>query len=268
MRPFLKWAGGKYRIVERIKDVLPEGERLVEPFVGSGTVFLNTDFPQYLLADINNDLIVLYQVLQERGSHFIDYCESFFSPKSNSKDKYYEHRETFNKTSDPILKSALFLYLNRHCFNGLCRYNAKGEFNVPFGRYKKPYFPRREMHFFYEKAQVATFVCDDFESVMDSLVPGDVVYCDPPYVPLSDTANFTSYSAGKFNSAQQAKLARLAEELAQKGIPVIISNHETTFTKNEYEEASIIFFKVQRHISCNGGKRNKANELLAIFGVE
>ena len=236
MRPFLKWAGGKYRIVDRIKEVLPEGERLVEPFVGSGTVFLNTDFPQYLLADINNDLIVLYRVLQERGSHFIDYCESFFSPKSNSKDKYYEHRETFNKTSDPILKSALFLYLNRHCFNGLCRYNSKGEFNVPFGRYKRPYFPRREMKFFYEKSQVATFVCVDFESVMGSLVPGDVVYCDPPYVPLSDTANFTSYSAGKFNSEQQAKLARLAEELAQKGIPVIISNHETTFTKSEYEK--------------------------------
>lgn len=267
MRPFLKWAGGKYRIVDRIKEVLPEGRRLVEPFVGSGTVFLNTDFQNYLLADINSDLIILYQVLQEQGLKFIDYCEKFFSPENNSKENFYEYRETFNNTSDKVLKSALFLYLNRHCFNGLCRYNSKGEFNVPFGRYKKPYFPRREMEFFHEKSKVVNFICADFEEIMSSLAPGDVVYCDPPYVPLSDTANFTSYSAEKFNQEQQAILTRLAENLAEKGVPVIISNHETKFTLSQYQKASIISFRVQRHISCNGAKRDKANELLAIFKV-
>lgn len=267
MRPFLKWAGGKYRLIERIKEVLPAGQRLVEPFVGSGAVFLNTDYPEYLLSDVNEDLICLYRTLQTGGVDFVEYCATFFVPEHNAKAPFYEFRTLFNETADTTLKSALFLYLNRHGFNGLCRYNAKGGFNVPFGRYKRPYFPRKEMLFFQQKSQQATFIVEDFETVMISLEPGDVVYCDPPYVPLSETANFTSYSSGKFGIEQQTKLARLAEQLAQKEIPVIISNHNTPFTKREYQQAAISTFQIQRHISCNGENRKKADELLAVFGV-
>lgn len=266
MRPFLKWAGGKYRLVEQIKEVLPPGKRLVEPFVGSGAVFLNTDYPHYLLSDVNKDLIALYQTLQAGGAAFVDYCETFFVPENNEKEKFYEYRALFNTTTDVALKSALFLYLNRHGFNGLCRYNSKGEFNVPFGRYKKPYFPRQEMLFFNEKAERASFIVRNFETVMDSLFAGDVVYCDPPYVPISDTANFTSYSAGRFGREEQIKLARLAEKLAQNCIPVVISNHDTSFTKHQYQKATIKTFQVQRHISRDGENRQKANELLAVFG--
>ncbi len=267
MRPFLKWAGGKYRIIDRIKATIPNGTRLVEPFVGSGTLFLNTEFDQYLLADINNDLINLYKIIQKEGLDFIDYSEEFFSHENNTKEKFYTHRNLFNTTDELRLKSALFLYLNRHCFNGLCRYNSKGEFNVPFGRYKKPYFPRKEMSYFFEKSQNAEFVCTDFEELMISLTVGDVVYCDPPYVPLSETANFASYSASKFNFTHQIRLARIAEELAEKNIPVLISNHETEFTIQEYQNAEITSFKVQRCISSNGAKREKSSELLALFGA-
>ncbi|MBV7331134.1 Dam family site-specific DNA-(adenine-N6)-methyltransferase [Chloroflexi bacterium TSY] len=265
MKPFLKWAGNKYQIVERIRDVLPTGRRLVEPFVGSGAVFLNTDYPDYLLTDANGDLINLYLQLQAEKKDFVDYCRQFFVPDHNQKDAFYHFRTEFNMTEDIRYKSALFVYLNKHCFNGLCRYNSKGQFNVPFGRYKKPYFPAAEMLAFCEKAQSATFHQANFVATMDSTSEGDVVYCDPPYVPLSETANFTGYSADLFGVAEQTLLARKAEEVSRRGVPVIISNHDTEFTRREYAEAEIQAFDVQRYISSNGSNRGKAGEVLAVF---
>lgn len=230
MKPFLKWAGNKLVIVERIRKLLPEGGRLVEPFVGSAAVFLNTDYPHALLADSNPDLIDLYQLLQKEGEVFIRLCARLFTPENNSAEAYYALREEFNRTRNKRRKAALFLYLNRHGYNGLCRYNASGEFNVPQGRYKKPYFPADEMRVFHAKAQNARFMVADFREVMRQANPGDVVYCDPPYMPLSPTANFTSYNARGFGEEEQQMLARLAEELSARGVPVVISNHDTTFT--------------------------------------
>ena len=265
MKPFLKWAGNKYKIVDRIKELLPPGNRLVEPFVGSGALFLNSDYPSYLLTDANADLITLYRHLQEEGEEFIEYCRPFFVPENNVKERYYEFRTEFNQTSDSRLKSALFLYMNKHGYNGLCRYNAKGGFNVPFGRYKRPYFPEAEMHHFHRKAQLAIFQQANFATVMANCQPGDVVYSDPPYVPLSNTANFTSYSANGFGWAEQTELARQAATLAQRGIPVIISNHDTELVREAYDAAEIEAFEVRRFISCNGNKRGKASEILALF---
>ncbi len=266
MKPFLKWAGNKYPLVERIKATLPKGKRLIEPFVGAGAVFLNTDYPYYLLAEANPDLINLYRCLQTEGQHFIDYCQSFFDAEYNTADAFYQCRSLFNTTDDMRLKSALFVYLNKHCFNGLCRYNAKGGFNTPFGQYSKPYFPQEEMLFFHAKLQGVELQIADFVVTMESAELGDVVYCDPPYVPLSNTANFTSYNVGGFNQQQQLKLAQLAEQLAGKGIPVLISNHNVEFTQQAYQNATLQTFDVKRHISCKGSKRDKAAELLAMFG--
>ena len=266
MKPFLKWAGNKYKIVERIKALLPEGKRLVEPFVGSGALFLNTDYPSYLLTDANADLITLYQHLQTEGNTFIEYCRPLFASENNDKDRYYELRQEFNTINDSRRKSAIFLYMNKHGYNGLCRYNSKGGFNVPFGRYKRPYFPEKEMLYFFQKSQNATFQYADFREVMDACVPTDVVYCDPPYVPLSETANFTSYSSGGFSWMEQKLLAKLAEGLAAQKIPVLISNHDTEFVRNLYINANIVrFLSVQRYISCNGDNREKAQEILALF---
>lgn len=265
MRPFLKWAGNKYRLVERIRAILPPGQRLIEPFVGSGAVFLNTDYDGYILADANPDLIHLYRFLRDEGEPFIEACRAYFRPENNRKPVYYELRARFNETKDVRLKAMLFVYLNRHCFNGLCRYNSKGQFNVPFGRYARPYFPKAEMHAFHERAQRVRFLHDDFAAVMDRARPGDVVYCDPPYVPLSDTAHFTSYSANKFDLTQQLRLARKAEELARRNVPVVISNHHTDFTRREYAVAQMTTFDVPRHISCNAETRRPAKEVLALF---
>jgi len=268
MKPFLKWAGNKYQIVERIKAVLPPGKRLIEPFVGSGALFLNTAYDGYLLADANADLINLYRQLQGGGQAFIDYAGSLFVPHHNTPERFYDFRQRFNHAQDHREKAALFVYLNKHCYNGLCRYNAKGEFNVPFGRYAKPYFPAEEMVAFYQHAQRATFMQANFMETMAAAQPGDVVYCDPPYVPLSATANFTSYSADRFGLPEQTKLAEFAETLAMRDIPVLLSNHDTEFTRTAYQNArSLHSFPVQRSISCHGDNRHKVNEVLALYGV-
>ncbi len=266
IRPFLKWAGGKFRLVERIKALLPPGQRLIEPFVGSGALFLNSHYPAYLLADANADLINLYQQLQRNSEQLIARCVPLFTPQTNSSEYYYARREQFNQSQDQIEKAALFVYLNKHGFNGLCRYNASGGFNVPFGRHTKPYFPAAELRAFAAKAQRATFVVQDFVTTLSSTQPGDVVYCDPPYVPLSATANFTSYSVLPFGAAEQAKLAEQAVTLAARGILVLISNHDTPVTRALYARAKHLeSFEVQRHISCDGTKRGKAAELIALF---
>lgn len=265
MKPFLKWAGNKYQIIEHIKKVLPNGKRLIEPFAGSGAVFLNTHYSSYLLADANPDLIHLFEYVKTEGKNFINDCLKYFNESNNSKEAFYELRNLFNTTSDLHLKSQLFVYLNKHCFNGLCRYNAKGGFNTPFGRFKKPYFPEKEMYYFHQHAQKAVFKCADFLTTMQLANPGDVIYCDPPYVPLSKTANFTSYSMGGFTIEHQLLLAETAEKLANKNITVIISNHDNEFTRKAYRKANIIRFDVQRYISCDGANRNKVGEVIAIF---
>jgi DNA adenine methylase len=265
MRPFLKWAGGKYRLVERIKAQLPAGRRLLEPFAGSCALALNTEYASYWLNDINPDLIHLYQTLQREGEAFIAACRSYFTAANNQPERYYQLRQAFNAERDPAVRAALFVYLNRHGYNGLCRYNAGGEFNVPFGRYQKPYFPEAELRYFYEQFGQARFSCIDFEEMMRAAEPGDVIYCDPPYVPLTRTSNFTAYSSGGFGAADQTRLAETAAAMARRGIVTLISNHYNEFIATIYRGARIETFAVQRFISCNGDNRNAVPEVLAVF---
>ena len=268
VRPFLKWAGGKFRLTERIRATLPEGNKLIEPFLGSGAVFLNTDYDNYLLGDINQDLINLYTQLKRGPKSFIHYCQDWFKDSENNKTAYYHWRDTFNQTDDIKLRSALFVYINRHGYNGLCRYNSSGKINVPFGSYKKPYFPADEMYAFAGKAKKATFVCADYKTIMNRARKNHVVYCDPPYVPLTDSANFTSYSKQSFGLDDQMQLAVKAKHLAERGVPVVISNHLNGFTRELYEHAEIESFDVQRFISCKGNKRNSVEELLALYAAK
>ncbi|EJG0635796.1 Dam family site-specific DNA-(adenine-N6)-methyltransferase [Vibrio parahaemolyticus] len=265
-RAFLKWAGGKYGLVEDIQRHLPSARKLVEPFVGAGSVFLNTDYDHYLLADINPDLINLYNLLKERPEEYISEAKRWFVAENNRKEAYLSIRAEFNKTDDVMYRSLAFLYMNRFGFNGLCRYNKKGGFNVPFGSYKKPYFPEAELEFFAEKAKKATFVCEGYPETFRRARKGSVVYCDPPYAPLSNTANFTSYAGNGFTLDDQAALADMAERTAtERGIPVLISNHDTTLTRRLYHGADLSVVKVKRTISRNGSGRNKVDELLALF---
>ena len=264
-RAFLKWAGGKYPLLDDIKRHLPQGECLIEPFVGAGSVFLNTDFSRYILADINSDLISLYNIVKTRTDEYVQASRELFMPETNQAEVYYRFREEFNASEDPFRRAVLFLYLNRFGYNGLCRYNLRGEFNVPFGRYKRPYFPEAELYHFAEKAQNAEFHCLSYEECMNRADSNSVVYCDPPYAPLSATANFTAYHTNSFSPKEQAHLAEMAEKLVSKQIPVLISNHDTPDTREWYRAAKHFQVKVRRSISSNGGTRKKVNELLALY---
>lgn len=265
-RAFLKWAGGKYSLVEAISERLPSGKRLIEPFVGAGSVFLNSHYDEYLLSDINLDLVNLYQYVQTDVDGYIEAARKWFAPEFNDAERYYETRARFNETTDIKERSVLFLYLNRHGYNGLCRYNKKGGFNVPFGRYKKPYFPEKELRHFAEKSKNATFVCESYEETFARAKQGDVIYCDPPYVPLTKTASFTAYAGNSFNLDDQALLAKTARLTAkEKKIHVLISNHDTPWTQEIYHGAKLSPLKVSRTISQKGNGRKKVGELMALY---
>lgn len=264
-RPFLKWAGSKYRILDKIIKEFPGGDRLVEPFVGSGAVFLNCQYKKYYLAETNPDLINLFKILKAEGDEFIEYAQSYMQLKNNTEKRYYQFRDEFNQTQDIRKKSALFIYLNRHGYNGLCRYNQSWQFNVPFGSYRKPYFPQIQLEHFHQHAQKAQFVCQDFRQSFKKLKTNDIVYCDPPYAPLTETANFTSYGGNKFTESDQEDLVVQAELCREKGIPVIISNHDTPYTRRLYRNAKIKTFTVQRTIGRDALRRVRVKELLALY---
>ena len=266
MKAFLKWAGGKSKISSNIKFHFKEGKRLVEPFVGSGALFLNTSFEKYLLCDTNVDLINLYNNLKKFPEELISKTKDLFVKVNNKEDQFYILREKFNslKSSD-INKSALFIYLNKHAFNGLCRYNSRGLFNVPFGRYKNPECPEEKMHNFAHKSQNTIFKCQDFNITFNEVQQGDIVYCDPPYIPLSATSSFTSYAKNDFNMSNQEQLAKNAELLKSKGIQCIISNHDLKITRKLYKNSKIFDLKVQRNIASKSASRVKVGEIIAVF---
>lgn len=265
MKPFLKWAGGKHRLVERIKAELPPAKRLIEPFAGSASVFLGTTYDDYVVADVNKDLISLFNAVKFDVEAVVRETVGLFVPENNVDVAYYSLRKEFNERERDTRKAALFVYLNRHCFNGLCRYNRSGLFNVPFGRYRAPVAPINDIRAFSEKSINASFISEDFRTVMSQARAGDVVYCDPPYVPLTATANFTSYAQGDFSAKDQLDLANLARDLAESGVTVVISNHATEETKRIYHGAKILEFGVQRFISRDASNRAVADELLAVF---
>ena len=268
MRSALKWAGGKKKIVSEIASLLPKKgkKRLVEPFVGGGSVFLNLDFDEYLLVDMNKDLINLFNIIKNQPTEFIADAQKFFNGDHNQPEKYYNFRSQFNQSDDPYERSLLFLYLNRHGYNGLCRYNKSGGYNVPFGRYKHPYFPNEELKYFSEKAQKATFMQGDFETAFAQLEADDVVYCDPPYSPINRTSNFTAYAGNSFTDEDQLRLVHCAEVARSKKIPTLISNHYVDFTRELYKDANKKkLLQVQRSISQKGKGRIKVKEILALY---
>ena len=264
-RSFLKWAGNKFNCLDKILPEFPKAQRLIEPFTGSATVFLNTDYRYNVLAEENIDLIHLFTSIKQEGAEFINYCASLFTETNNNSEIFYSFRDKFNQESDVIKRSALFLYLNKHGFNGLCRYNSQGIFNVPFGLNKKPYFPRKELEYFISKTQNTKFIHSDFTKTFALAKPGDLLYCDPPYSPIEQDSNFSNYTGKNFGINEHIKLTNLAKNAAKRGINVIISNHDTEFTRKQYSGAKIKSFEVNRYINSNAYKRQPVKELIAIF---
>jgi DNA adenine methylase len=266
-RTFLKWAGGKTKLVSVIRGLVPtDAKRLIEPFVGSGAVAINLDFPATILADGNADLMGVYCELQRGGKRFMAQCERLFTPDANSADVYYERRAEFNTTTNRRRKAALFVYLNRHGYNGLCRYNSRGGFNVPFGRYKAPGFPGAPMAVFHDRLARCELQAADFRPIIAAAGPGDFVYCDPPYVPASATANFTAYSKTAFGPIEQADLAKACRDAALRGACAVISNHDNSTTRALYAGADERHeLLVGRRISCRPGGRTAVPELIVVY---
>ncbi|MBD3609598.1 MAG: Dam family site-specific DNA-(adenine-N6)-methyltransferase [Gammaproteobacteria bacterium] len=265
--PFLKWAGGKRKQVSYLARKLPAGDRLVEPFVGAGALFMGTDYESYLLADSNKDLINLYHTIKYYGPGFISHAAALFSPSENNRERYYYHRDRFNRITEPTERAALFLYLNRHGYNGLCRYNLKGEFNVPFGAYKQPYYPMNELISFYRKTREkdVTFACQDYQTTFNQVRDGDVIYCDPPYIKLSNTADFTAYTGRPFAMTEHITLHALCVQEAADGRPVVLNNHSHPVLNKKYRlsKASLAFKRRGRSINSNTGKRKGVVEVTA-----
>ena len=269
-KPFLKWAGNKYRVLPHLIPHLGYPKTYCEPFGGSLSVALNNVADKYVLNDINKDLVAIYNNLNSDGEDFIQYCKELFIPTNNTKEAYLDIRSKFNECTDMRERARIFVYLNRHCFNGLSRYNSKGGFNVPFGKYDSPKCPVDEMRFFhkYFEGKEVSFNSLSFEheSLYTGLGVGDVVYMDPPYVPATETANFTNYATEGFTHDQQVKIVEIAEELSAKGVKVIISNHDVPITRELYKKAKIYGIQVTRTISAKSSSRKKASELIAVYG--
>ena len=260
MSTILKWAGNKTAIMSELKKHLPDGPRLVEPFAGSCAVMMATDYPYYLIADINPDLINLYQVIKEDVNSFIHLVERIFS-KFTTEEDYYKCRQFFNTVPlESIEKAAYFLFLNRHCYRGLCRYNQRGLFNVPYGNYKKPYLPVDEIRAFAEKAVRATFICASYDETLAMLQAGDVVYCDPPY-----DGTFSGYHTAGFSDDDQYDLASILVRRSSEGHPIIVSNSDTRLIRSFYRKFTLHRISTKRSIGVAAGERKKADELIAML---
>lgn len=270
-RPFLKWAGGKYSLLPELVRLIPAGKRLIEPFVGGGSVFLNSDkHEHFLLADVNADLINLYQMLAVVPDSVIYEAVKAFR-HLNDAENYTVVREAFNaQRLDAVERAAAFLYLNRHCFNGLIRYNLDGFFNVGFGKYKAPYFPEEEIKAFKRKAHACVFMNAGFRRTLALAGDGDIIYCDPPYEPLPGTAGFTNYAAGGFSWDSQVELAESCVAAHQRGAKVVISNSTAPRVIELYEQHGFTLHRVsaRRAISSKGSTRETASDVVATLGVK
>ncbi len=265
MRPLLKWAGGKRSLVERILSFYPDDHRercYHEPFMGGGAVFFSLEPVRGSVNDVNPRLMNFYRVVRDSPGDLIGVAGGY----NYDKEEYYRHRTRFNEhPSDTVEDAALFLYLNKTAYNGLYRVNSKGEFNVPFGRYKDPTIvdPGRIMKA--SKLLGAVDIrCGDFLYLLETAEAGDLCYLDPPYVPVSRTAHFTDYSAGGFTEEDQRRLRDMCVELDDRGVVFVQSNSDTDLMRSLYEGTGFKLDAVNtlRMISSKVSSRSKGHDLL------
>ena len=261
VRPFLKWAGGKGRLIAQYKPYLPTTcQTYYEPFLGGGAIFFHLQPTQAVISDINPELVNVYTcirddheaVIAQLNSHAHQHCQ----------DYYYQIRA--QEPSIPTQRAARLIYLNRTCFNGLYRENSKGKFNVPMGRYKNPKICDRDLlHEVSAALQNTQIYKQPFAKILDlAQSDQDFVYFDPPYHPISSTSTFTAYSRGAFTAAKQDHLAQVFTVLAKRGIPVMLSNSDCPFIRELYKDFSIHPIQAARAINSNPQKRGKITELL------
>ncbi len=287
-KPFLKWAGGKTQLIEQIKQQLPvavnENEfTFIEPFVGSGAVlfWVLREFPNLkkaIINDINSDLTNTYLTIKNDVDTLIEILSSWENEyhsltekAEEKKEYYYQKREAFNKrNSTQTEQSALFIFLNRTCFNGLYRVNRKNGFNVPIGSYKKPQICNQENLLAVSEAlQKVEILNGDFSETINYATENTFFYFDPPYKPLSETSSFNSYAKDEFNDSEQIRLKEFCDTLDQEGYQWILSNSDVKGKNPDDDFFDDLFGNYQinrvlakRSINANPEKRGQLTELL------
>jgi len=265
--PFLKWVGGKGRLLPLLEPMLPPGVnkmRHVEPFVGGGALFFHRAPSRALLCDVNSSLVDTYLAIRDDVDSVIA-ALGRYSMQHAAGSEYYAVRERYNheKTVGRVERAAMFVYLNKTCFNGLHRVNRRGEFNVPEGRYTNPRILDEEG---LRRASVALskadIRCVGFESLVENARPGDFVYFDPPYAPVSETANFTSYSEDGFGHADQIRLRDVYRELDRRGCKLMLSNNDVPAVRELYAEFRIDVVPAPRAINCRADRRGPVAEVV------
>ena len=291
-KPFIKWAGGKGQLLSEIRKKYPAelGRKInkyAEPFIGGGAVLFDVlnqcSLDEVYISDINKELIHTYIIIRDCADGLIKVLKKYESEylsvdSGERKAIYYENRDKFNKlklVGDRSLElAALFIFLNRTCFNGLYRVNAKGDFNVPQGSYKTPCIcDENNLSVVSEKLSGINIVCGDYRLASDFIDDKTFAYFDPPYRPLTTTANFTAYAQGGFDDSAQAELAEFINKMSEKGSYIVASNSDPKnidkyddFFDRLYSRYSILRIEASRAINSNGAKRGKISELLIANG--
>jgi DNA adenine methylase len=270
-RPFLKWAGGKTQLLPPIAAILPRTMRTYyEPFIGGGAVFFHVSticrFERAVLNDWNRDLIDTYRVIRDFSEDLIRALNGHLSNEWNTAEYFADMRAKKPAEMDPISRAARIIYLNKTCFNGLMRMNKSGQFNVPFGKYKNPsLFDEVNLRACAETLNKGvTLLTGDFTKALPDAGPRDVVYFDPPYVPLSATSNFASYTSDGFGLNDQRRLAFCFKNLVTRGVTCILSNSDTELVRQLYEDFEIIPVQAKRHINSKGDGRGNVGEVIVV----
>jgi DNA adenine methylase len=267
--PVVKWVGGKTKLLPELLARLPDSwNRYYEPFAGGAAMFFRLAPKRAVLADFNHDLIGLYTAIANDVSSVIRRLE--LHREAHSESHYYETRTRWNDRevswSTPE-RAAAFIYLNKTCFNGLWRVNRSGAFNVPIGRYTDPPIcvpdTLRAAQQILARAEIRRA---DYRTAVSDARAGDFLYFDPPYDPMTPTANFTSYTSNVFGADQQRELADTARALVAKGCRVMLSNHDTPFIRSIYKGMRIDRVKCARAINSNASKRGEVDEVIITAG--
>ena len=268
-KPFVKWAGGKRQIIDKLKLHVPyEFNTYYEPFVGGGALLFELSPKKAVINDSNEELMNVYRVLCDENK-FKKMCALLNKyEREHSEEFYYDirnkdrNRHTYDRLSD-YTRAARTIYLNKACFNGLYRVNSKNEFNVPYGKKTKVNTYDGDNLITvsnYLTMNDISIYCDDFENVLKKACAKDFVYLDPPYD--SDTKTFNSYTEDGFNKDDQRRLAKAFKELDSKGVYVMLSNHNTVLVNELYKDYNIYKIDAKRNINANGAKRGKVEEVI------
>ncbi len=259
-RPFLKWAGGKGRVIQQYSPYFPTFTTYYEPFLGGGAIFFHLCPNRAVLADINEELVNVYQCIRDRVDELIE-CLAIHQ-EHHCKDYYYSMRSNLGQKK--VARAARLLYLNKTCFNGLYRENSKGQFNVPMGSYRNPTICDPMLLRSASRAlKPVAIALEPFDAILDrAKKTTDFVYFDPPYFPISATSNFTGYNRYSFTEADQIRLRDTFVTLAERGVKVMLSNSDCPFTRDLYEGFTIRVIHAARAINSNASKRGKITELL------